>query len=186
VRVITWNCNQNLKDKFYLLDKFNAVKNRYGKNYQVLLITDAGSEGINVIETRHIHIVESNTRFNKIKQVIGRVVRYNSHINMKEDERNVNVWFYWTVWNQEQKEGVYLYVKARNNKGKIEDKEMFFEEREMIDEILYKKAKTDEKKINGFLKILQETSIEYVDKKPFIISPAEISAEDQVEQEDLE
>ena len=22
--VITWNCNQNLKDKFYLLDKFNA------------------------------------------------------------------------------------------------------------------------------------------------------------------
>jgi len=24
VRVITWNCNQNLKDKFYLLDKFNA------------------------------------------------------------------------------------------------------------------------------------------------------------------
>ena len=58
---------------------------------------------------------------------------------------------------------------------------MFFEEREMIDEILYKKAKTDEKKINGFLKILQETSIEYVNKKPFIISPAQISAEDQVE-----
>lgn len=24
MRVITWNCNQNLKDKFYLLDKFNA------------------------------------------------------------------------------------------------------------------------------------------------------------------
>ena len=58
-----------------LLKRFNAEDNRYGDKIKMLLVTDAGAEGINIFEAQHMHILESSTREMKIQQAIGRVVR---------------------------------------------------------------------------------------------------------------
>ena len=86
-----------------LLDEFNSESNRNGENITVLLLTDAGAEGINVLETNHIHLVESSTNQKRILQVIGRVVRFKSHIKLPENRRYVKVWRYWSEGGKEEK-----------------------------------------------------------------------------------
>ena len=77
-----------------ILNRFNNKNNLHGEKIKVLLLTEAGGEGITLLEVGHIHILESNTVANKVKQVIGRAVRYKSHLRLPKEERVVNVWKY--------------------------------------------------------------------------------------------
>lgn len=77
-----------------ILNKFNNPNNRYGEKIKVLLMTEAGREGITFKEVGHLHILETNTVANNTKQIIGRVARYKSHSDMPRDQRNVNIWKY--------------------------------------------------------------------------------------------
>jgi hypothetical protein len=81
-----------------LLKKFNSAENRNGELINILLITEAGAEGISLLETRHFHIVESSTSAMKIVQAIGRLARYKSHSKLPKEDRNVTVWRYWSIF----------------------------------------------------------------------------------------
>jgi superfamily II DNA or RNA helicase len=85
------------KERTNVLKKFNDIKNRNGKYITVILITDAGSEGINLLEINHVHILESSTKERKILQAIGRAVRYKSHIDMPINRQYVEVWRYFSI-----------------------------------------------------------------------------------------
>jgi superfamily II DNA or RNA helicase len=74
------------------LTKFNADDNANGEKYKVLLMTNAGSEGINLLAVRALHIMEQSIQEWQIDQVKGRVVRLNSHAQLSEDERNVEIY----------------------------------------------------------------------------------------------
>lgn len=58
---------------------------------KVLLISDAGKEGLDLKNTTQLHVVEPAWNEEKIQQVIGRVVRYKSHTG---DRRHVDVFRY--------------------------------------------------------------------------------------------
>jgi superfamily II DNA or RNA helicase len=57
----------------------------------VILISKAGGEGLNLLETGYIFIVESGWNVAERTQVIGRGVRFMSHINLPKKKRNVLV-----------------------------------------------------------------------------------------------
>lgn len=80
-----------------LLRDFNSSNNIYGDKIRVLIITEAGNEGISIKDARHLHIVEGDIRYTKIRQAIGRVARYKSHLRLPKDQRNVHIWAYWAV-----------------------------------------------------------------------------------------
>jgi SNF2 family DNA or RNA helicase len=65
----------------------------YNENLvKVLLITSAGSEGIDLKGTRTVYILEPFWHFSKIEQIIGRAVRYRSHIDLPKKDRTVNIY----------------------------------------------------------------------------------------------
>jgi superfamily II DNA or RNA helicase len=73
----------------------NEVVNSYNNGeIDVLLLSSSGGEGIDLKNTRQIHIMEPHWNFAKINQVIGRGVRYKSHENLPIEERKVTV-YYW-------------------------------------------------------------------------------------------
>jgi superfamily II DNA or RNA helicase len=76
------------------LSKFNDDDNKNGDKYKVLLMTNAGSEGINLLSVRALHILEQSIQEWQIDQVKGRVVRLNSHLQLPKDERNVEIYRY--------------------------------------------------------------------------------------------
>jgi len=86
------------------LSRFNDEENKEGEKYKVLLMTNAGSEGINLLAVRALHIMEQSIQEWQIEQVKGRVVRLNSHIQLPEDQRNVQI-FRYMIQNKNVKPG---------------------------------------------------------------------------------
>jgi SNF2 family DNA or RNA helicase len=71
-------------------EKRNRIIDNYNKGLiDVLMITSAGSESLDLKNTRAIHIMEPHWNESKINQIIGRAIRYDSHIGLPESERNV-------------------------------------------------------------------------------------------------
>ena len=80
-------------------EKINHIVNGYNKGkYKVLLITSAGSESLDLKNTRQIHIMEPHWNESRIKQVIGRVIRYKSHSDLPAKERHVTIYRWVSVF----------------------------------------------------------------------------------------
>lgn len=73
-------------------EKRNKIIDLYNNlQIDVLLITSAGSESLDLKNTRFIHIMEPHWNESKINQIIGRAIRYDSHKALKEKDRNVTI-----------------------------------------------------------------------------------------------
>jgi superfamily II DNA or RNA helicase len=162
-----------------ILDKFNKEENRNGKNLQLLLITEAGCEGITLLEVEHVHLFETNTNANKTQQCIGRAARYKSHSKLPPERRKVNVWKYFSCpigfqgkSNQAPKEvelNDYIeYYNYYTNEGCVKTiKEVYGTNAFVskgIDEILDLRTETKLEELSGFYKLLIENSIERTGK----------------------
>ncbi len=84
---------------FTSVDKLNLIVNDYNNRlFDILLISSAGSESLDLKNTRQIHIMEPHLNDSKIQQVIGRVIRYKSHSSLPIEERHVDIYFWISVF----------------------------------------------------------------------------------------
>lgn len=67
------------KDRDKILEIFNSPSNKYGGIIKILLITEAGAEGITLKNVRQMHIMEPYWNEVQTRQVIGRAKRMYSH-----------------------------------------------------------------------------------------------------------
>ena len=150
-----------------ILIKFNAENNRYGDKIKVLLVTEAGAEGINILEAQHMHILESSTREMKVQQAIGRVVRYRSHMvegrtPMPKNEQVVHVWRYWSVSSSEP----YTLEKSfTDSDGMPAVKKKVIVDKTCVDENLYKQGLYTNNILQSFLDLLKNASVTSYDDK---------------------
>jgi hypothetical protein len=79
------------KERVKVLKKFNSPNNLNGEKIKVIILTSAGSAGINLKEIRRFHILEQYFNLSYLKQVIGRGIRYLSHQRLPENQRNITV-----------------------------------------------------------------------------------------------
>jgi len=87
-----------------LLKHFNDKRNKRGQIIKILLITEAGAEGITLKNVRQLHVMEPYWNEVLIRQVIGRAKRIHSHLALPEEERDVTVFRYESTFTREQKE----------------------------------------------------------------------------------
>ena len=84
--------------------------NKDGNKVKVVLISKAGSEGIDFKFIRQVHILEPWYNMNRIEQIIGRAVRNFSHKDLPFEKRNVEIFMYGTILGDNQEEAADLYV----------------------------------------------------------------------------
>ena len=83
-----------------IVSKFREDKvenNHMGQAIKLLMITSSGAEGINLKNTRFVHIVEPYWNMVRPQQVIGRARRICSHQDLPEELRTVKVFLYMSV-----------------------------------------------------------------------------------------
>jgi hypothetical protein len=83
-----------------------------GEKIKVVLISQAGSEGVDFKAIRQIHILEPWYNINRIEQIIGRGVRNFSHKDLPFEKRNVQIFLYGTLLekdNTEEAADLYIY-----------------------------------------------------------------------------
>lgn len=110
-------------------ERDDAIK-RYNNNEEkTLLISSAGAEGLDSKGTNEVHVLEPHWNEQKIKQVVGRAVRFKSHSHLPEDQRHVDVYHYLSSDNDKgflglgkKKSTVEEYIKSRaHEKQKLFD-----------------------------------------------------------------
>jgi len=79
-----------------------SPNNNMGEVIKVFMITSSGSEGINLRNTRFVHIMEPYWHPVRQEQVIGRARRICSHKNLPKELQTVEVFMYLTVFSEEQ------------------------------------------------------------------------------------
>lgn len=85
-------------------DKLNLIVNNYNDGlYKVLLISSAGSESLDLKNTRQIHIMEPHWNYAKIQQVIGRAIRFKSHQTLPINEHHVDIYNWVSIFPKQIK-----------------------------------------------------------------------------------
>lgn len=113
-----------------IVDDYNTGK------LNVLIITKAGSEGIDLKGTRNVIILDPVWNPAGLEQIIGRAVRYNSHIDLPPEDRHVNI---------------FLLILKEYNKS--------FAESRSGDIVLYKIIKNKKALLDEFNKMMDDISI---------------------------
>ena len=85
-------------------------ENADGSRVQVVLISQAGSEGLDFRNIRQVHVLEPWYNMNRIEQIIGRGVRTCSHKDLPFSQRNVQIFLHATVLNDRDSEAADVYV----------------------------------------------------------------------------
>lgn len=97
--------SEDIEERNRIKQIFASPDNKYGEHIKIILATSAGAEGLNLKNVRQVHIMEPYWNNVRIRQVIGRAVRRDSHIDLPKDQRNVSVYRYMSLISPEdQKE----------------------------------------------------------------------------------
>lgn len=119
--------------------RINSFVNEYNQNkFNILLLSSAGSESLDLKNTRQIHIVEPHWNEAKIRQVMGRAIRYKSHNDLPVKERDVKIFRWISIFPEP-----YLNMSA--------------------DEYLVRLSKEKDQIFEKFKDIIIESSIEKTD-----------------------
>jgi len=116
------------------LKSCNDSNNVNGENIKVILISSAGSEGLDFKYIRQVHILEPWYNINRIEQIIGRAIRTCSHKDLPLIERNVQIF-------------MYASLLANNTN-------------ETVDLLIYRKAEEKAKLIGNITRLMKEVSID--------------------------
>lgn len=105
------------------LEEFKVASgdnNKNGEKVKVIIISRAGSEGLDFTNIRQIHILEPWYNMSRIEQTIGRAVRNCSHKKLEYEERNTQVFLYGTRdIDRRETSDLYVYRIAEKKAKKI-------------------------------------------------------------------
>ena len=101
-------------DNDFEVKGLTGEENKDGNKVKVILISKAGSEGIDLKFIRQVHILDPWYNMNRIEQIIGRAVRNFSHKDLPFEKRNVEIFLHGTILgdNIEEAADLYLYRVA--------------------------------------------------------------------------
>jgi len=131
-----------------------SSNNHYGEIIKLLMITASGAEGINLRNTRFVHIVEPYWHMVRIEQVIGRARRICSHQNLPEELRTVKVFLYLSVFSEEQKTNKKNIEMMNRDTSRIDDRPI------TTDESLFDTAIMKSKINTQLLNAIKSTAID--------------------------
>ena len=85
------------------LNKFTNNNNIYGEEVKVFIGTRAVSEGLDFKRIRQVHIMDPWYNLSRHEQIIGRAIRNYSHVDLPAEERNVEIYQYASILDNNNK-----------------------------------------------------------------------------------
>lgn len=92
------------KENDKLLALYNSPENRDGSLVKVIVGSPTMKEGVTLLRTRQIHVLDPYWNRSRTEQIMGRGVRFCSHADLPPNERHVDVFHYYAVPSEKEKE----------------------------------------------------------------------------------
>jgi hypothetical protein len=128
---------------------YGERKNTRGEICWVFGITGAGAEGISLKCCRSVHIMEPYWNKVRLDQVKGRAIRICSHQDLPFNQRDVEIYTYYTIFSADQKNMNKIDVTIRQT-----------DEDETSDEKVYNVGLKKDKINQELLDLMKETSVD--------------------------
>jgi len=117
-RYAIWSGDESMDIREKTKYLFNLENNKNGGKIKILFGSPSIKEGISLLRVEQVHILEPYWNLSRIKQIIGRAIRYCSHKDLPEDKRYVNVYIYLAVslhtTNKLTDEYIWSIAKSKN------------------------------------------------------------------------
>jgi len=147
-----------------LKERTEIVKKYNNREIEVLLLSKAGGEGLDLKNTRTVILLEPSWNEATIEQVIGRAIRYKSHIDLPTTERVVDIYYLDHIRHSDM-------IKIPNIKKWVQDDSIELKDKNKrpagfnpydisVDLFLRSYIKKKQKEIDLYNKFLQKYSIE--------------------------
>ncbi len=145
-----WQKLENKPATRELVEKLRSKSsnNNMGEIIKIIMITASGAEGINMRNTRFVHIVEPYWHPVRTLQVIGRARRICSHASLEDKFKTVQVFLYISVLSEEQRKS------DKFREFRVKDKSM------TSDEVLLDISETKRKIMGELLSYVKSASID--------------------------
>ena len=144
-----------------IVEKLNTMtsnptdKNLYGAIIKLIMITASGAEGINLKNTRYVHIIEPYWHMVRLEQVIGRARRICSHEDLPEELRTIKVFLYLSTLSSDQRTNEKHIELQIRDISRIDNKSIV-----TTDETLFEMASKKNKINQQILRCVKESAID--------------------------
>ena len=132
-------------DTHQAVTKFSSKSNMNGEEIKVFLGSSVIKEGLDFKHIRQMYIMDPWFNISDHEQKIGRAIRFCSHVNLPEDQRNVEI----------------FQLSTTNDNAKTEKERLT----ETVDERNYRYAETKDKKIKEVRNVLKKSAIDCIQYK---------------------
>ena len=131
------NNDEDINKRLIIKNVFNKENNSNGKYIKILIGSQVLMEGVSMMNVKNVHILEAQYTLTRIDQIIGRAIRYCSHINVMSEK------YQYPVVN------IYKYVVSNDNLSKL-----------TIEEEMYRRAEIKYKTIKLVERAMKESAID--------------------------
>ncbi len=116
---------------------FNKKENSNGSRIKIMLGSPSIKEGVSLLRVEQVHILEPYWNISRIKQIIGRAIRFCSHKDLSKNRRFVDVFLYLATHDKIDTIDEYIWKIAKRKYKIIKKFEDALKEKAIDCEIFY-------------------------------------------------
>ena len=136
-RFAIWSGDEPHEVKEEIKFIFNKKENNNGSRLQIMLGSPSIKEGVSLLRVEQVHILEPYWNISRLKQIIGRALRYCSHKDLPKRRRFVEVFLYLSTYPKEKTIDEYIWNLAKKKNRLISSFENALKEKAIDCEIFY-------------------------------------------------
>ena len=137
MRFAIWSGDESNKVKNEIKAVFNNKDNHNGSKIKIILGTPAIKEGVSLLRVEQVHILEPYWNLSRMKQIIGRAIRFCSHKDLPGKRRYVDIFLYLAtypgikttdeiIWSMAKRKDILVQQFERGMKEAAIDCKLFY------------------------------------------------------------
>jgi superfamily II DNA or RNA helicase len=132
-----WTGDETITYKDEIKTIFNKKENSNGSKIKIFLGTPSIKEGVTLLRVEQVHILEPYWNISRLKQIMGRAVRYCSHKDLQNKRRFVDIFLYLATYPHVNTVDQYIWSLAKKKYKLISNFETSLKEKAIDCEIFY-------------------------------------------------
>lgn len=136
-RFAIWSGDESHELKEEIKYIFNKKENHNGSNLKIMLGSPSIKEGVSLLRVEQVHIIEPYWNISRIKQIVGRAIRFCSHKDLPSKRRFVDVFLYLATYPNKKTIDEYIWDLAKKKNKLISVFENAIKEKAIDCEIFY-------------------------------------------------
>jgi superfamily II DNA or RNA helicase len=136
-RFAIWSGDESNKVREEIKATFNNSNNSDGSMIKIILGSPSIKEGVSLLRVNQVHIMEPYWNMSRMKQIIGRAIRYCSHKDLKKSNQYVDVYLYLATRTGEKTTDQYIWSMAKRKQKLIEEFEILLKEKAIDCKLFY-------------------------------------------------